>query len=160
MLTVNIICIGKLKEKYWISAVDEYSKRLRLYCKLNIIELSEERLPDNPSSAQIEKVISAEGERIVAKLSCGSFIVAMCVEGEVLSSEEFSEKLSSAAVHGYSSVDFVIGGSYGLSDTIKSRAKLRLSMGRMTFPHQMARVILCEQIYRGFQIAANGKYHK
>ncbi len=152
MLKVNIICIGKIKEKYFTNAIAEYSKRLGAFCKFQIIELAEERIKSNaPNQAQIDEVLLAEGKRIVA---------AMCIEGKLISSEELSKTLTNAAVIGKSTIDFIIGGSYGMSDEVKSRADLRLSMSRMTFPHQMARVILSEQIYRAFEISTNGKYHK
>ncbi len=161
MLRINIICIGKIKEKYFTDAIAEYTKRLSAFCKLSIIELSEERIKSNsPNSAQIEEVILAEGKRIAQKIGASDYVAAMCIEGKMLSSEELARTLDNVAVVGKSTVDFVIGGSYGLSDEIKKRADLRLSMSKMTFPHQLARVILCEQIYRAFEISTNGKYHK
>lgn len=161
MLKVNIICIGKIKEKYFTDAVAEYSKRLSAFCKFNIIELGEERVKSNtPNSAQIAEVLSAEGKRIMQKLGALDYVAAMCIEGKMLSSEELSATLDKIALSGKSTVDFIIGGSYGLSDEVKNRADLRLSMSKMTFPHQMARVILSEQIYRAFEISTNGKYHK
>lgn len=160
MLTVNIICIGKIKEKYWTQAIAEYSKRLTSFCKFNIIELDEEKLPQNPADSQIEKTIQSEGEKILSRLTKGGYVVAMCIEGKQLSSEQLAEKIESVSLQGISSVDFVIGGSWGLSDAVKQRADFKLSMSKMTFPHQMARVVLCEQIYRAFMISTNGKYHK
>lgn len=159
MQKVNIICIGKIKEKYFADAIVEYSKRLSAFCKFTIIELPEEKLRgDNPS--EIAAVIDSEGKRIMQKISPADYVIAMCIEGKQLSSEELSATLRNLAVTGRSTVDFVIGGSYGLSDEVKKRADLRLSMSRMTFPHTMARMILSEQIYRAFEIATNGKYHK
>ena len=161
MLKINIICIGKIKEKYFSEAIAEYSKRLGAFCKSQIIELAEERIRDNnPNASQIDEVLKAEGRRIMLKISPSDFVAAMCIEGKQLSSEELSDKLDKIALSGKSTVDFVIGGSYGLSDEVKSRADLKLSMSRMTFPHTMARMILCEQIYRAFEISTNGKYHK
>lgn len=160
MQTVNVICIGKLKEKYLSDAIREYSTRLTPFCKFNIIELDEYRLPDKPSDAQIKICLEDEGRRILAKISKNSFVIPMCIEGKLVSSEELSAIVSDAAVCGKSTVDFVIGGSYGLSDEVKKRGDFRLSMGRMTFPHQLARVMICEQIYRSFQIMTGGKYHK
>lgn len=161
MLKINIICIGKIKEKYFSEAIAEYSKRLGAFCKLQIVELAEERIRDNnPNASQIDEVLKAEGRRIMLKISPSDFVAAMCIEGKQLSSEELSYKLDKIALSGKSTVDFVIGGSYGLSDEVKSRADLKLSMSRMTFPHTMARMILCEQIYRAFEISTNGKYHK
>lgn len=161
MLKINIICIGKIKEKYFTDAVFEYSKRLSAFCKFNICELNEERIKSNtPNDSQIAEVIEAEGKRIMQKIGNADHVIAMCIEGKLLSSEELSKTLDNVAVGGKSTVDFIIGGSYGLSNEVKSRADLRLSMSRMTFPHQMARVVLCEQIYRAFEISTNGKYHK
>lgn len=161
MLKINIICIGKIKEKYFTDAVGEYAKRLTAFCKFSVVELNEERIRSNtPNEAQIAEVIEAEGRRILQKIGVSDYVAAMCIEGRLLSSEELSETLDKAALSGKSTVDFIIGGSYGLSDEVKRRADLRLSMSKMTFPHQLARVILSEQIYRAFEISTNGKYHK
>lgn len=161
MLKINVICIGKIKEKYFTDAVNEYAKRLGAFCKFQIIELGEERIRSNtPNSAQINEVLNAEGKRILQKISPSDYAAVMCVEGRQLSSEELSQTLDSVALSGKSTVDFIIGGSYGLSDEVKRRADLCLSMSKMTFPHQLARVILSEQIYRAFEISSGGKYHK
>ncbi len=160
MLTVNIICIGKIKEKYFTDAVSEYKKRLGAFCKFNIKELDEEKVFNNPNPSQINSVIEAEGKRIVNSLSKGSYVISMCIEGKQLSSTELADKLIEVSVSGYSTIDFIIGGSWGLSDEVKSKSSFKLSMSKMTFPHQMARVILSEQIYRAFEIINNGKYHK
>ena len=161
MIRVNIICIGKIKEKYFTDAINEYAKRLSAFCKFSVVELAEEKIKsNNPNESQISEVINAEGRRILQKIGQSDYVVAMCIEGKMLSSEELSRMLDSISVSGKSTVDFIIGGSYGLSSEVKQRADLRLSMSRMTFPHQMARMILCEQIYRAFQILSNGKYHK
>lgn len=160
MLTVNIICIGKIKEKYWTEAIGEYSKRLTSFCKFNIIELDEEKVTSNPNDSQISGILQTEGKRIISKLSKNSYVIPMCIEGKMLSSTQLAEKLSQIPMQGKSSIDFIIGGSWGLSEEVKSKADLKLSMSKMTFPHQMARVVLCEQIYRAFEIASNGKYHK
>ncbi len=161
MIRINIICIGKIKEKYFSDAIAEYSKRLTAFCKFSVIELAEEKIRNNtPNESQISEVIEAEGKRIIQKINPSDYVVAMCIEGKLMSSEELSKTIDNASIIGKSTIDFVIGGSYGLSDRVKSRADLRLSMSRMTFPHQMARMILCEQIYRAFEISSNGKYHK
>ena len=161
MLKINIICIGKIKEKYFTDALGEYAKRLTAFCNFSVVELNEERIRSNtPNEAQIAEVIEAEGRRILQKIGASDYVAAMCIEGKLLSSEELSETLDKAALSGKSTVDFIIGGSYGLSDEVKRRADLRLSMSKMTFPHQLARVILSEQIYRAFEISTNGKYHK
>ncbi|MBQ1389202.1 MAG: 23S rRNA (pseudouridine(1915)-N(3))-methyltransferase RlmH [Clostridia bacterium] len=160
MLRVNIICVGKLKEKYLRDAAAEYAKRLAAYCKFNIIELDEEKTIDVPNRAAIESVLNAEGRRILSKIDRSDLVAAMCIEGRQMSSEKFARYISESAVNGVSTVDFIIGGSWGLSDEVKQRASIRLSMSEMTFPHQLARVMLCEQIYRAFSINAGTKYHK
>lgn len=161
MLRINIICIGKIKEAYWTNALAEYAKRLSAFCRFQVIELNEERVKSNtPNAAQINEVLSAEGKRILQKINATDYALALCIEGKQLSSEELAAVLHNTAVTGKSTVDFIIGGSYGLSDTVKARADMRLSMSRMTFPHQMARVILSEQVYRAFEIDTGGKYHK
>lgn len=159
MLNVNIICVGSLKEKFFTDAVNEYKKRLSRYCKLSIIELQEEKLSDQQTQAQIDKTLEKEGERILSKISKSDYVVAMCIEGKELSSTELSKKLSDISMT-TGTVDFVIGGSWGLADTVKQRADFKLSVSKMTFPHQLFRVMLCEQIYRAFTISANAKYHK
>ena len=159
MLSVNIICVGKLKESYLREAVDEYSKRLRPLCRLSIIELPEERVGENPSAAGIRQTIEAESERIAAKIAKGDYVIALCVEGKLVSSEELSATLEEAQLT-HSTVDLIIGGSWGLSDSLKARCDCRMSMGRMTFPHQLCRVMLLEQVYRAFQISKGTKYHK
>lgn len=161
MLRVNTICIGKIKEKYFTDAINEYSKRLSAFCKFSVIELAEEKIRSNtPNASQIDEVIESEGKRILQKINSSDYVVAMCIEGKMMSSEELSDTLDKISLMGKSTVDFVIGGSYGLSNSVKSRAELKLSMSKMTFPHQMARMILSEQIYRAFEISTNGKYHK
>lgn len=160
MLSVNIICVGNLKEKYLKDAIAEYSTRLTPFCRFSVVELPEYKLPQNPSESQIEKAIEEEGKKILEKISRNSFVIPMCIEGKNLSSEELSQKLSRVSVEGKSAVDFIIGGSFGLSNEVKARGDLKLSMSRMTFPHQLARVMLTEQIYRAFQISTGGKYHK
>lgn len=160
MVTVNIICIGSLKEQYWRDACAEYEKRLRPFCRFQVIQADEQRLPQNPSQAQIEACVSEEGKRLLAKLPRGAYSIAMCIEGRVLSSPQLAQKLEQAAVGGYSSIAIFIGGSWGLSGEVKQQADFRLSMSPMTFPHQLARVMLCEQLYRAFQISSGGKYHK
>jgi len=161
MRTINIICVGNLKEKYLREAAAEYEKRLSAYCKLKITELSEYKLPERPSKSDIEKCIEAEGASILSKIPQNALIAAMCIEGDMLSSEAFSERLSAMmADTGASELCFVIGGSYGLSEEVKKRAKLKLSLSRMTFTHQLSRVLILEQIYRAFQISTGGKYHK
>ncbi len=160
MLRVTILCVGKLKEKYWRDAVEEYSKRLSAFCRFSVIEVEEERLPDNPSAAQIANGLEAEGKRLLSKIPVGAAVVALCIEGKELSSPVLSARIDDWAVQGKSDIAFIIGGSFGLSEQVKKAATLQLSMSPMTFPHQLARVMLCEQLYRAFQISSGGKYHK
>lgn len=159
MLNVNIICVGNLKEKYFYDAVNEYAKRLSRYCKFTVTELAEEKISDQQTQAMIDKTLNKEGERILSKISKSDYVVAMCIEGKILSSQELASKLSDIAMTS-GTVSFVIGGSWGLSDQVKQRADFKLSVSKMTFPHQLFRVMLCEQIYRAFSINANAKYHK
>lgn len=160
MMKVTVIAVGGLKEKYLTAACNEYLKRLSAYSRVGIIEINEERCSDNPSPAEIERVIEKEGERIISKIPKGSFVVPLCIEGKQFSSEEFSRKLENAAISGFGSVTFIIGGSFGLSNSVKSLANLKLSFSKMTLPHQLMRVVLLEQVYRAFSISNNGKYHK
>ena len=160
MLNINIICVGKLKEKFWTDACNEYAKRLKGFCSFSITEVDEEKLPDTPSPAQIQNTLEKEGQRIIAKIPKNAKVISMCIEGKQKTSEKFSQEISDMALNGTSTVALIIGGSWGLSDSVKNLSSMRLSMSEMTFPHQLARVMLCEQIYRAFQIASNGKYHK
>lgn len=160
MQKITIIFVGTIKERYLSDAVAEYEKRLSAYCTVNNICIREERLPDNPSQAEISSALKREGERILASIPPRAYVSALCVEGKQMTSQGFSDKLSSLAGEGFSEVCFIIGGSFGLSDEVKRAARLRLSISEMTFPHQLMRVILLEQIYRAYNIAAGGKYHK
>lgn len=160
MLTVNVICVGKLKERFYLDAVEEYRKRLSRSCKLNLIELPEERLPERPSQAQIESALLREYELIAARRPKGGVLVALCIEGTALSSQELARKFTDWTVGGASQITFLIGSSYGLHPKAKQAADFRLSMSPMTFPHHLARVMLLEQIYRAFQINEGSRYHK
>lgn len=159
-MNINIVCVGKLKERYWTDAVTEYLKRLSRYCRMEIVELKEARLLDHASPAEEEQVKTVEGESILRSLSADSYVIALDVKGKQLSSEQLSEKIENLALEGRSTVDFIIGGSLGLSEAVRKRADFRLSFSAMTFPHQMMRVILLEQIYRAFKISRNEPYHK
>ena len=159
-MNINIICIGKLKEKYWSDAIIEYSKRLGRYCTLKIKELKEDRLPDNASEAEERNVKINEGKSIIKTIGDSSYVIVLDVRGKELSSEALSAKINDLALGGSSNIDFIIGGSLGLSDEVIKRADFRLSFSPMTFPHQMMRVILLEQIYRSFKIIKNETYHK
>jgi len=158
MLEVKIVCIGKLKEKYWRDAVAEYAKRLSAFCRFSVIELNEARVPQDPNPAQIEKALEEEAKAVIAAVG-RSTAYALCIEGKMLSSENLATELNAAAVSGASSLAFIIGSSHGLHESVKRLGK-RISMSPMTFPHQLARVMLCEQLYRGFSIQAGTKYHK
>ncbi|HEZ7985403.1 MAG TPA: 23S rRNA (pseudouridine(1915)-N(3))-methyltransferase RlmH [Ruminococcus sp.] len=157
-MNINLIVIGKLKEEYLRSACAEYIKRLSRFCTFELHELDECRLSENPSEKEIAAALGKEAEQIKRFLK--GFIIPMCIEGRQLSSIDFSQKISSAGINGFSAVTFIIGSSFGLAEEIKSMGNFRLSMSEMTFPHQLARVMLLEQIYRAFQIASGGKYHK
>lgn len=160
MVSVHIICVGKMKEKFYLDAAAEYGKRLSGYCRLTVTELPEERLPDRPTPAQIQGALEREGAAILAKLPKGGKIVAMCIEGKTMDSPQLAQRLSSWMVEGASNITFLVGGSFGMSPTVKERAHLRLSMSPMTFPHHLARVMLLEQIYRAFKIQEGSGYHK
>jgi len=160
MLNVTVITVGKIKESYFTDAIKEYQKRLSRYCKLELIEVPDEPTPDNPSERERAIVLEKEGERILKKIPDSAHVTALCIEGKQVSSEALADNLSSLASSGVSHRVFIIGGSMGLSDTVKRRADWKLSFSPMTFPHQLMRVILLEQIYRAFTISAGGKYHK
>jgi len=160
MVTINIIAVGKIKEKYFADAVKDYSQRLSAFCKLNVIEIKDEAIPQNPNDAQISAVLKKEADLILTKIPKDSYIFVLCVEGEQFDSEGLAKKISKIQVNGESSITFIIGGSVGLAEEVKSRANARLSFSKMTFPHQLFRVMLVEQIYRAFKIINNHTYHK
>ena len=159
MQRITVLCVGKLKEKFYADAAAEYCKRLSRYCKIEVTELPEMRLPEDPSPAEIKRALAAEANAIRQKLEGGA-VVAMCIEGQTCSSEALSKKLAAFALEGKSKVTFLIGGSFGLDETLKKQADWRLSMSPMTFPPHLARVMLLEQIYRACQIAEGTRYHK
>lgn len=158
MIAVTLYCVGNLKEKYWREACGEYEKRLGRFCRFSCVELEEYRLPADPSPAQIEQGLAEEGRRILSRISARETVAALCIEGKKITSPQLGRLLEEQAMAG--PLALVIGGSYGLSPQVKERAHLRLSMSDMTFPHQLARVMLLEQLYRGFMIQSGGKYHK
>lgn len=160
MQRVTVLCVGKLKEKFYIDAAAEYVKRLQRHCKLELIELPEQRLPDDPSPAEIQKALRTEGDAIRERLPKGGAVIALCIEGRPCSSQELSRRMAEFGVQGKTQLTFLIGGSVGLDEDLKRQADWRLSMSPMTFPHHMARIMLLEQIYRACQIAAGTKYHK
>ena len=160
MQKVTVLCVGKLKERFYMDAAAEYAKRLSRFCQLEIVELPEERLPDNPSQAQIDAALAREADAIRAKLPPRCGLVALCVEGRMRSSEELAGLFTDWMNRGESHLVFLIGGSFGLHPSIKAEAGLRLSMSPMTFPHHLARVMLLEQLYRSFKIDEGSSYHK
>lgn len=160
MLNLRLICVGKLKERFYAEAVAEYEKRLNAFCRLELIELPEERLGERPSAAEIEAALEKEAQQIEKKLLKDGQLICLCVEGEQLESERFAEVLTRAESSGKPRISFVIGSSFGLARRLKAKADFRMSMSKMTFPHHLARVMLAEQIYRGFQIKEGTRYHK
>lgn len=157
MLKIRVVAIGKVKDAWMRDGIAEYQKRLSAFCKLEIVELDEYRLPDNPSEAEILRGMQEEGARILKKTE--GMVCPLCIEGEMLSSESLAALLEQAAGKS-GAITFVIGGSFGLADEVKKAGQKRVSFSRMTFPHQLMRVILCEQLYRACSINAGGKYHK
>ena len=160
MIKISIVCVGKIKEKFFRDAIDEYSKRLSRYSKLNIIEVADEMTPDGASAVWEDQIREKEGVRILAKLPQDALIVTLEIAGRNYSSEEFAVWIEDCSVRGKSHICFVIGGSFGLAESLKKEAKVRLSMSPMTFPHHLLRVMLLEQIYRAYQINAGSRYHK
>jgi 23S rRNA (pseudouridine1915-N3)-methyltransferase len=160
MLGIKIICVGKLKEDYFIRAQDEYIKRLGAFCRPEIVEIPENRLPASPSKAQIEDALGREAEAILSKIQRSDCVISLCVEGPAATSEEFAGILQAEAVSGSSKIVFLIGGSHGLSEKVKQASGRRLSLSKMTLPHHLARIVLLEQVYRAFMILSGGKYHK
>ena len=159
MNRIQLLCVGRLKEEYWRKACGEYEKRLSPFCRFSIVEIPENRLPENPSQAQIEAALKKEGEQLLQKAR-GTVLAALCIEGTQVSSPQFASMIEKLALQGQGEISLVIGSSFGLSPQVKQAAQISLSMSEMTFPHQLARVMLCEQLYRAFQILHNGKYHK
>lgn len=159
MISVTVIAVGKLKESYLRDGCNEYIKRLGAYSKINIVEIDEEKICDNPSQNQIDSVIKKEGERIIKKIPKNSAVIPLCIEGKEYSSPEFSSLIERISLEN-SSICFVIGGSFGLSEDVKKLGNTKLSFGKMTLPHQLARMVLLEQVYRAFSISNNSKYHK
>lgn len=159
-MKITIIAVGKLKEKYLRQAVDEYKKRLSKYCKLDIIEVADEKAPDNMSLAEEEQVKAKEGNKIIKYIKDDSYVIPLAIEGKERSSEELAKHIESLAVGGKSHITFIIGGSLGLSEDILEKANETLSFSKLTFPHQLMRIILLEQIYRSFRIINNQPYHK
>ena len=159
-MQINLLCVGKLKEKYWVGAVEEYKKRLSSYCKVSIVEVPDEPTPDHASPAQEEAIKRKEAEKLLAKVGERDYVIALAIEGKGLTSEDFADHLDKMAGQGYSTFTFIIGGSLGLHETVLQRANYKLSFSKFTFPHQMVRAILLEQVYRAFRIQRGEPYHK
>ena len=159
-MNISIIVVGKLKEKYLKAGIDEYLKRLSSYAKIEIVEILDEKAPEELSAAEMEQVKQKEGEKLLAKLSYDTYVMALAIDGKMKSSEELADSLDKLATYGKSKIAFVIGGSLGLSDEVLKRADEKLSFSKMTFPHQLMRLILLEQVYRAFRINRNEPYHK
>lgn len=159
MISVSVICVGKLKEKYLKDGCEEYLKRLSAFAKTQVIEIPEERCGEDPSAAEIENVIEKEGERIAGKIPKGAAVIPLCIEGKELSSPEIAAEIQKMSLE-HSKIAFVIGGSFGLSEKVKSLGRIRLSFGKITLPHQLARLVLLEQVYRAFSIINHSRYHK
>jgi 23S rRNA (pseudouridine1915-N3)-methyltransferase len=157
---IKLICVGKLKESFYAAAAGEYQKRLSAFCRIDVEEIPEARLPENPSRAEIDAALKTEADAILARLPKASAVIALCIEGVELDSRELAARLEKLAAAGTSRLAFVIGGSNGLHGDVKDRAVLKLSMSRMTFPHHLARIMLLEQLYRSYMILSGGKYHK
>lgn len=159
-MNINVITVGKIKEKYIKEGINEFSKRLSRYVKLRIIEIDDEKAPENLSQKDMERVLEKEGVKIISKIPQNSFIISLEIEGKHISSEMLSKKIEDIMVSGINDITFIIGGSLGLSDEVKQMSNFKLSFSKMTFPHQLMRLILLEQIYRSFRIMKNEPYHK
>ncbi len=159
-MNISIITVGKLKEKYLVNGINEYIKRLGPYAKVEVIEVPDEKAPEQLSEAQMLQVKEKEGERILAKVGQDTFVIALAIDGEMWSSERLAKEIDKLATYGRSKVAFIIGGSLGLSAAVMQRADSKLSFSKMTFPHQLMRLFLVEQVYRAFKIIRNEPYHK
>lgn len=160
MLAVKFICVGRMREKFYIDAFSEYTKRLQSLCKFEIVEPNEQRLSENPSDKEVKAALDREAQDIMKAIPNDAYVVAMCVEGKQMPSEGMGELIAARENSGKPRLCFVIGGSFGLADSVKARADMKLSMSKMTFPHHLARVMLIEQLYRGFKINEGSRYHK
>ena len=159
-MKITILCVGKIKEKFYRDAVAEYEKRLRRYCKLSIVEVADEKTEENASQTQIDMVKEKEGQRLLAAIKDDGYCICLAIDGRMLDSVELSQKIERLGIEGKSNIYFVIGGSLGLSDAVLRRADYKLSFSAMTFPHQLMRVILLEQVYRAYRIISGEPYHK
>ena len=160
MLAVKLICVGKMRERFYADAFSEYAKRLQAYCRFDLCEIPEQRLSDNPSAGEISAALSKEAADIIKNIPGDAFLAALCVEGKQFPSEGMAKLIADRENSGKPKLCFIIGGSFGLHESVKKRADIQLSMSEMTFPHHLARVMLAEQIYRGFKINEGSRYHK
>lgn len=160
MLNIKFICVGKLRERFYIDAFNEYARRLSAYCKFECAEPNETKLGDKPSDKEIENALVRESADIEKAIPKDAYVIAMCVGAKQLKSEELAQKINSLALSGRGKICFIIGGSFGMAESVKQRADMRLGMSEMTFPHHLARVMLTEQIYRSFKIIEGSRYHK
>lgn len=159
-MKITILCVGKVKEKFYRDAIDEFTKRLSRYCKLEIIEVADEKTNEEATETELRLVKDKEGERLLKNIKDDTYVICLCIDGKQLDSEELSDKVERLGIQGTSHIIFVIGGSLGLSDSVIKRADYKLSFSKMTFPHQLMRVILLEQVYRAYRIMNNEPYHK
>ena len=159
-MKITVIAVGKIKEKFFTDAIAEYSKRLSRYCRLEMIQVADEKTPDGASEALERQIKEKEGEKILSHISDGAYVIALAIQGKMLSSEQLAEKIDRLGIHGQSQIVFIIGGSLGLSDEVLKKADYQLSFSNMTFPHQLMRVVLLEQIYRSYRIISGEPYHK
>lgn len=159
-MKIKVVTVGKLKEKYLKDGIAEYSKRISRFAKFEMIELSDEKTPDKASESENQKTLEIEGQRILSKIADRDFVIVLAIEGKTFFSEEFSKQLEETSIKGFSTLTFIIGGSLGLSSSVKNRANLSVSFGRLTLPHQLMRLVLVEQIYRAFTIQQGFPYHK
>ncbi|AJD73191.1 TPA: 23S rRNA (pseudouridine(1915)-N(3))-methyltransferase RlmH [Streptococcus pneumoniae] len=159
-MKIKVVTVGKLKEKYLKDGIAEYSKRISRFAKFEMIELSDEKTPDKASESENQKILEIEGQRILSKIADRDFVIVLAIEGKTFFSEEFSKQLEETSIKGFSTFTFIIGGSLGLSSSVKNRANLSVSFGRLTLPHQLMRLVLVEQIYRAFTIQQGFPYHK
>ena len=159
-MKIKVVTVGKLKEKYLKEGIAEYSKRISRFASLEMIELVDEKTPDKASESENQKILEVEGQRILSKVADRDFVIVLAIEGNTLSSEEFSKHIEQASIRGFSTLTFIIGGSLGLASSVKNRANLAVSFGRLTLPHQLMRLVLVEQIYRAFTIQQGSPYHK
>ena len=159
-MKITLVTVGKIKEKFYTDAIAEYSKRLSRYCKLDIVQVADEKTPDSAGEAVERQIKEKEGERILSSIKDGAYSIALAIDGEMLDSVELSEKINGLGIGGVSQIVFVIGGSLGISDAVLRRADYKLSFSKMTFPHQLMRVVLLEQIYRSYRIIGGEPYHK